>query len=69
MSSATQIPELPDDEVALIFKINDLTFNRCVLLGMMHGEQTLLRVHPSPIKHAIGIYTCIFLQTVWIVCG
>ncbi|PBK65026.1 hypothetical protein ARMSODRAFT_961588 [Armillaria solidipes] len=51
MASATQIPELPDDEVALIFKINDLTFNRCVLLGMMHG-----------------IYTCIFLQTVWIVC-
>ncbi|KAK0184145.1 hypothetical protein F5146DRAFT_1125885 [Armillaria mellea] len=46
-----QIPDLPDDEVALIFKINDTTFNRCVIIGMMHG-----------------IYTCIFLQTVWIVC-
>ncbi|KAK0194748.1 hypothetical protein F5146DRAFT_1022538 [Armillaria mellea] len=51
MASVTQVPDLPDDEVALIFKINDLIFNRCVLLGMMHG-----------------VYTCIFLQTVWIVC-
>ncbi|PBK95091.1 hypothetical protein ARMGADRAFT_786864 [Armillaria gallica] len=51
MTSATQIPDLPDDEVTLIFKINDITFNRCIIIGMMHG-----------------IYTCIFLQTVWIVC-
>ncbi|SJL15164.1 uncharacterized protein ARMOST_18649 [Armillaria ostoyae] len=51
MASATQIPDLPDDEVALIFKINDITFNRCIIIGLMHG-----------------IYTCVFLQTVWVVC-
>ncbi|PBK95117.1 hypothetical protein ARMGADRAFT_1077889 [Armillaria gallica] len=51
MASTSQVPELPDGEVALIFKINDTSFNRCIILGMMHG-----------------IYTCIFLQTVWIVC-
>ncbi len=69
MASPTQVPELPDEEIAVIFQINDANFNQCIVFGMMHGEQTSFNIYPSLTKHAIGIYTCVFLQTIWIVCG
>ncbi|KAK0207464.1 hypothetical protein IW262DRAFT_1302679 [Armillaria fumosa] len=38
MASATQIPEMPDDEIALIFKINNTNFNRCMIIRLMHDS-------------------------------
>ncbi|KAK0448508.1 hypothetical protein EV421DRAFT_1463348 [Armillaria borealis] len=52
MASATQIPDLPDEEVAVIFDVNDAEFNRCIILAMMYG-----------------IYTCVFIATVWTICS
>ncbi|SJL15109.1 uncharacterized protein ARMOST_18592 [Armillaria ostoyae] len=52
MASAAQIPDLPDEEVAVIFDVNDAEFNRCIILAMMYG-----------------IYTCVFIATVWTICS
>ncbi len=45
--SPMQVPELPDEEIALIFQINDANFNQCIVFGMMHGEQISFNIYPS----------------------
>ncbi|KAK0505411.1 hypothetical protein EDD18DRAFT_336543 [Armillaria luteobubalina] len=52
MASASQMPDLPDEEVAVIFNVNDAEFNRCIILAMTYG-----------------IYTCVFMATLWSICG
>ncbi len=50
MASTAQIPDLPDEEVAVIFDVNDAEFNRCIILAMMYGGQRLFKMHLQRLK-------------------